>query len=164
MYKLYQQSKPEIIFSRYLHLHYQVRTHALYTCCNFYVCKIENAGKLIWNYSVKRHNDKLWPNHGKTPRIGQIQWFCQMLGVLHFQPWRTVYINYRYCKQKMRQWKGGGLEGHSDLCSCTWRVWTNDFDAQMSGIKFWNPGKSKTCLKTLFYEILSGCLHFGLFS
>ena len=44
-------------------------------------------------------------------------------------------------------------------------IGTSDFDAQMSGIKFWkNYENLRPVNKNLFFGILSGCLHFGLFS
>jgi hypothetical protein len=44
------------------------------------------------------------------------------------------------------------------------RVETSDFDAQMSGIKFWKGDENlRPVDKKLFYKIMSGCLHEGLF-
>ncbi len=49
--------------------------------------------------------------------------------------------------------------------SIPWLLGTSDFDAQMSGIKFWKGNENlRPVYKQPFYEILSGCLHFGLFS
>jgi hypothetical protein len=47
------------------------------------------------------------------------------------------------------------------LCS----LGTNDFDDQMSGMKFWKGDENLRLVnKKRFYQILSGCLHLGLFS
>jgi hypothetical protein len=46
-----------------------------------------------------------------------------------------------------------------------WIVGTNDFEAQISGMRFWKGDENLRPLYTKpFYEMLSGCLHFGLFS
>ncbi len=43
-------------------------------------------------------------------------------------------------------------------------VGTSDFDAQMSGIKFWKDDENlRPVYKKPFDEILRGCLHLGLF-
>ncbi len=47
------------------------------------------------------------------------------------------------------------------LCS----LGTSDFDAQMSGMKFWKGDENLRLVnKKRFYQILSGCLHLGLFN
>jgi hypothetical protein len=42
---------------------------------------------------------------------------------------------------------------------------SSDFDDQMSGINFWEGDENLRydCKTTPFYEMLSGCLHFGIF-
>jgi hypothetical protein len=46
-----------------------------------------------------------------------------------------------------------------------WVLETSDFDAQMSGIKFWKGDENlRPVNKKPFFKILSGRLPFGLFS
>jgi hypothetical protein len=50
------------------------------------------------------------------------------------------------------------------FCSTRYTVGTSDFDAQMSGIKFWKGDDNlRPVFKKLFLELLNGCLHFDLF-
>ncbi len=59
-------------------------------------------------------------------------------------------------------------EGRATVCMCiysgvkTSALGTSEFDAQMSGIKFWKGDENlRPIYKKTFYDILSGCLHFS---